>query len=89
MEEFNQYNYSFRKGFIETIYEDEPEKVIAPKVDNTNISSIGYVDGINYGKYQVMAGMKYAVKEENLIAVINKGYMRACERKENVKEKHI
>ena len=81
-----EYETGFRKGLNEARYADNPEEVKIPEVDDNNLASIGYADGIDYGKYLVMVGMKYAIKEENLIAVIDKSFMRACDKKEKVKK---
>ena len=89
MEEMS-YNLGFRKGLQDSRFADKIEDIPTPEVDNSSFESIGYADGVDYGIYLIRAGMKYAIKEENLIAVIDKGFMRACERVENNKiKKHI
>ena len=82
-----KYELGFRKGLQDSRFADSIEEINIPEVDNSSFESIGYADGIDYGIYLIRAGMKYAIKEENLIAVINKGFLRACERVEGTKEK--
>ena len=85
-----KYELGFRKGLQESRYADNIEDITIPEVDNSSFESIGYADGVDYGIYLIRAGMKYAIKEENLIAVIDKGFMRACEKVENNNvKKHI
>lgn len=89
MDQMN-YTLGFRRGLEETRYEDDIENIPTPEVDESDFESIGYADGVGYAKYLVMAGMKYAIKEENLIAVIDKGFLTACKKVEASKvKKHI
>ena len=88
MEDFNNYNIGFRQGLNEARYADNIEKIDAPEINYTSFESIGYSDGIEYGKYLVRVGMRYHIKEENIIAVIDKSFTKASERYElNVKQK--
>ena len=80
MDNFNVYNTGFRTGLNEARYSDNIEKIDTPEADHTNYGSMGYHDGIEYGKYLVRVGMRYHIKEENIIAVIDKGYTRAIEK---------
>ena len=86
-DDYQKYAIGFRNGTNEARFADEPEKIVIPEVDNSDFESIGYADGIDYGKYLVIAGLRYAIKEENLIAVIDKSFNRACENKEKSKIK--
>ena len=75
-----KYDKEFRKGLDDARYAADEELLTSPEVDNSSIESIGYYDGFEYGKYCVMTGNRYEIKEENLIAVIFKGYDRAVEK---------
>ena len=88
--ERQEYEFNFRRGLNNSRYVDSVEEIETPDVDNTSFASIGYYDGVEYGKYLVIAGMRYDVKEENLIAVIDKSFMRACEKvEENKNQKKL
>ena len=84
---FFDYCKNFRNGLNETRYASEEELLKCIEVDYSNIESIGYYDGFEYGKYCVMAGMRYDVKEEHIIAVIYKGYNHAIEEMEEYEKK--
>ena len=66
-DDYQKYAIGFRNGTNEARFADEPEKIPTPEKDYTDFEKVGYADGIDYGKYLVIAGLRYAIKEENLI----------------------
>ena len=74
-----EYQKSFKNGLNEVIYSDNPENLSEPEVDYTDISSIGYYDGFQYGDYCVRTGQQNAIKPEHLIAVIDKAFNRSVD----------
>lgn len=82
------YHEAFMKGLNEVIYSDYPEQLSEPEVDYKDLASIGYYDGFSYGIYCEQTGQLNAIKQEHLVAVIDKAFARAYDKHKEALEQH-
>ena len=72
-----EYTQGFKKGYTYVLYDSEPETRQEQPLDKTNLESIGYHDGYNYGEYLEITGQTMSISQEQLIAEIDKRHTKA------------
>lgn len=77
MFEMKKYEEAFKRGWNYVLYGSEKETREQPQLDKSNLESIGYYDGYQYGEYCEMAGLTMSISQEQLIAVIDKYHTNA------------
>lgn len=87
MGNFEQYHESFLEGFYFSINDDFLDNKV-PKIDYSDIKSIGYYDGYQHGSKGLSVGRKSIVA--NLLEdVINQKYTSACKLHKNYEDKYV
>lgn len=72
-----EYAEGFKKGYTYVLYESEPESREEKQLDKSDLESIGYHDGYNYGEYLELTGQTMSISREQLIAEIDKRHTKA------------
>lgn len=75
-----EYAKSFKKGLNYVLYDSEPETRDEPILNENDLESIGYYDGYQYGEYLEMTGQTMSIKQEQLMAEIDKRHTRALDK---------
>ncbi len=84
-----EYSMAFKKGLYYVLYGsiESIENVISP--DYSNLESIGYYDGYQYGEYCERVGLSMALNQEQLLAVIDKYHTKALQRYYSYQDQYI
>jgi len=82
------YNEAFRKGYGYVLYGSDKDKRVEPTVDYSDLSSIGYYDGYQYGEYCELTSQTMSISGEHLIAVISKAFSRAIDKYRETEDKY-
>ena len=72
-----EYAKGFKKGLHYVLYESEEGERKIPILDKSNLESIGYYDGYQYGEYLERTGQTMSISGEQLIAEIDKRHTTA------------
>lgn len=77
MLDFLKYSEEFIKGYKYYLYESNENNRVEPELDKSDMKSIGYYNGYNYGEYCEMTCQTMSIGKEQLTAQIDKTHTQA------------
>lgn len=80
MDSLFAYAEAFREGLNYFLYCSDITTREKPILDESNLESIGYYDGFNYGEYLEMTRQTMSISQEQLMAVIDKNHTQALKK---------
>ena len=87
IEEFQNFNQSFKNGYNYVLYGSDEDNRIKPEVDYTNIRSVGFKLGFEYAEWCEITHQTMSVSPENMLAVIDKNFTIALKQMDEYKLK--
>lgn len=76
-EEVIKYYEEFKKGYYYVLFDSDENNRKIPIVDYSDLNSIAYNSGFQYGEYCELTSQTMSVSQEQLLAVMDKSYTRA------------
>lgn len=87
MEEYNYniqdqliYNEAFKKGLHYVLFESNINNRKTPSINLSDLESIGYSDGFQYGEICEITSQTMSIKNEQLLAIMDKNFTHAIEK---------
>lgn len=84
-----EYTKEFKKGLNYVLYDSEQESRIEPTLDESNLESIGYYDGYQYGEYLELTGQTMSISAEQLMAEIDKRHTKALDKYRKYEDRYV
>lgn len=83
MFKIDEYANAFKKGMNYILYGSDAQTRELVTLDVSNMESIGYYDGYQYGEFLELTCQTMSISDEQLIAVIDKYHTQALKRYKN------